>query len=80
MFELLINKLFDKRKVENNTKCITVVTGENRKTDYKPIKHEKTALWTYFASMDGLNVKERGYAVSVSRTREEYPQSLDFCR
>ena len=79
MIECIINKLFDKRKIENKRSGLTVVRKRND-VDYKPLQNKKTALWKYFASMDGLNVKERGYAVSVSRKRVEYPRSLDFCR
>ena len=80
MIERIINAMFDKRKAESKREYITIVSEKNRERECAVIKNKKTVLWNYFSSMNGLNVRERGYAVSSSRTCKEFEQSLDFCR
>jgi hypothetical protein len=79
MIELILNKFFDKSKAKRPTKLTYVrEKGCENRVDCKVEK--KTDLWMYFATMDGLNVEERGYSTNALHRKKEFLQSLDFCR
>lgn len=77
MFDRIIGMFFDKKRVEKSMRCVTVV-GRNREREnsVNVARYKKTALSEYFYSLNGLNVKERGYAVSDSSNRIKFSKSV----
>ena len=79
MIELILNKFFDKSKAKRPTKLTYVrEKGCENRVDCKVEK--KTDLWMYFATMDGLNVKERGYSTNALHRKKENHSRRILCR
>lgn len=77
MFDRIIKIFFDKKHVEKSNRCVTVIgCNRERENSFNVAQYKKTALSEYFCSLNGLKVKERGYAVICSSNRIKFSKSV----